>query len=455
MDTVCLATGIRRCLLTCLFFLVVACSVHALAEDPAASGPMPGVYLNFNEESGAAALDTSGNYNNGILVGPTRTGTGMCWGALLFNGTGEYVTIPYTPQNHPLQNITVSAWFYVESYNPQTLVSTYRNGGYWLGFGDGNDLWWTINTGESGVVSVQVLHEGIPLRQWHHVTGTYDGTSAKIYLDGSLRNRANASGPLRYEYQNAVLLGADAGEGETPDTACPRFLKGGLDDVRIYDAALTYSQVMEDRLRCSSEPGKIPRALENETYPLPSCLSTSGTLKLAGGESATRTLLFTDIAENGTWSVSVPPGSILEVKARDLYSSSYPDAWYVGIDDGGQRIDRSIAFPNTNNAPVEGMVPSGNATVSIHYFDGKYRFPASVEVTFECRPAPPIPVQVIPKNILSSTGIVIYSISWATLIAVLVVVVWLHRRKTAGKEQTSQECGTGPDDAGKKEDENG
>ena len=446
MDTVRLVPGSGKYLVAILAVLLVVCSVHVIAEDQISS-PEPAVYLNFNEESGPGALDASGHNNAGTIVGAARTATGMCWGALLFNGTGEFVTIPYTPQNHPEQNITVSAWFYVDSYSPQTLVSTSRNGGYWLGFGDGNDLWWTINTEDSGIVSVPVNHEGIGLRQWHHVTGTYDGTSSKIYLDGSLRNRADASGPLHYEYRNSVILGADAGEDQTPDTSCPRFLEGGLDDVRIYDSALTYSQVMEDRFRCSAEPGQIPRAPENETFTLPSCLSSSGSLQLAGGGSATRTLLFSDLRENGTWLVSVPPGSELAVKAHDLYSSFYPDAWYVGIDDGGRRVDRSIAFPNTNNAPVEGVIPSGHATVSIHYFDGKYRFPASVDVTFECRPAPPLPVQVIPRNILSNPGIVIYSASWATLIAVLVVVVWMHRRKAKRKAQ-EEVCGTGADGTG-------
>jgi hypothetical protein len=47
------------------------------------------------------------------------------------------------------------------------------------------------------------------------------------------------------------------------------------------------------------------------------------------------------------------------------------------------------------------------------------------------------PQEIIPKSILSNPGIVIYSASWATLIAVLVVVIWLHRRKMNGKEKTA------------------
>jgi hypothetical protein len=418
----------------CLVLLMLVFCIHAVSAATETDAT-PSVYLDFNEGSGITALDASGHGNAATIMGATRTESGVCGNALLFNGTGDYLSIPYTTRNHPQEAITVSTWFYVDSFEPQTLVSSYRNGGYLLGIGDGGDLWWMINTERSGIVSVPIQHEGINPRQWHHVTGTYDGESAKIYLDGALRNRVNATGPIHYEYNNYVLLGADAGTSTSPDSFCPRYLKGGLDGVRIYDTALVYTQVMDDRFHCSMESKTIPASSENVTPVLSGCRGSSGTLHLNTGESAFRTLTFTDQTENGTWIVSVPAGSKLIVKARDLYSSAYADSWYVEIADGKQRVDRSIAFPNTNNAPVEGVIPSGNASVYIRYFDGEYRFPASVEVQFECVPAPLLPPQVIPHNILANPGIVIYSASWATLIAVLVVVVWLHRRKMKAREQ--------------------
>jgi hypothetical protein len=427
------ARRLRPFLFFCIVLLVLAAGVHGAPVTPAVQTD-PATYLDFNEGSGGTALDASGHGNAGTIVGATRMESGGCGGTLLFNGDGEYVTIPFTNQNHPTKEITVSTWFYVDSFDPQTLVSTYEDGGYWLGFGDGNDLWWTVDTGGSGVVAVPVLHEGITPRQWHHVTGTYDGQTAKIYLDGALRNLVNASGPIHYEYPNYVLLGADAATSTSPDAGCPRYLKGGLDEVRIYDTALEYSQVMDDRFRCSAEPGILPQEPVNVTASPQTCSSGSGSLHLNNGETASRILVFSDKTVNGTWLVSMPAGSKLIVSARDLYSFSYPDAWYIELADQQQRVDRSIAFPNTHNTPVEGVIPSGNATVKIRYFDGKYRFPASVEVTFQCIAPPPSPPMDIPRNILANPSIVIYSASWATLIAVLVVVIWLHRRRTKDRE---------------------
>jgi hypothetical protein len=438
------ARRLRQYLFFCIVLLVLAGSVHAA---PAVTGTQadPVAYLDFNEGSGSTALDASGHGNAGTIAGATRMESGGCGGALRFNGDGNYVSIPFTNQNHPTTGITVSTWFYVDSFDPQTFVSTYEDGGYWLGFGDGNDLWWTVNTEGSGVVTVPVLHEGITPRQWHHVTGTYDGQTARIYLDGALRNQANATGPIHYEYPNYVILGADAGTSTSPDSGCPQYLKGGLDEGRIYGSALDYSQVMDDRFRCSAEPGTLPPEPVNTTVALPACMASSGSLHLNNGESATRTLTFSNKTENGTWQVIMPAGSKLTVSARDLYSSSYPDAWYIEIADGKQRVDRSIAFPNTHNTPVEGVIPSGNASVYVRYFDGKYRFPASVEVTFQCIAPPALPPGIT-QNILANPSIVIYSASWATLIAVLVVVIWLHRRRAKDQEpkpETGGETETG------------
>ncbi|MGB7789111.1 LamG domain-containing protein [Methanoregula sp.] len=434
-------TRLHRYVLIYLAFLVLAGCVHAIPAG-AATGTQaePAVYLDFNEGSGNIALDASGHGDAGTLYGPTRTESGGCGGALVFNGENAYVTIPPSTLNHPTQEITVSTWFYVDQLEPQTLVSAYKDGGYQLGFDDGNDLYWTVNLVGTGDVSVAVLHEGITPRQWHYVTGTYDGNILKIYLDGVLRNQVNASGTINYEYNNYVILGADAGTDSAPDTPCPHYLQGGLDEVRIYNVALEYSQVMDDRFRCSPAPGTLSHEPPNATAISPACTINSGSVLLGNGDTIARTLVFTDKNQNGTWQVSVPPGSRLVVGADDRYSTTSPDSWYIEIADSRGRIDRSVAFPNTHNTPIEGVIPSGNATVTVHYFDGTYRFPVSVAVWFQSVPAPQLPPIIIPQNILTNPIIAIYSASWATLIAVLLVVIWLHRRRS---ERRKEETGAG------------
>jgi hypothetical protein len=418
--------SLQKYILFCLALLCLICVTCTSAENfyPA---PEPSLYFSFDEGGGIYSIDGSGNGNTGTLHGVSRAENGVCGRSVLFDGSDSYIEIPFSSRNHPTGKITVSAWFYTNSFEPQVMISTDEDGGYRLGFDDGEDLWWTLNLKDTGEVSLPIQHEGISLNEWHHITGTYDGHTVKMYLDGVLRNQMNATGEIQYRYNNYVMLGADAGVYNQTDRNCPLYYRGLLDEVRIYAVALTYSQVMDDRFGCFQEPGLRSDNMVIQSGPLSSCADvSSGSVIIGPHEKISRVLSIRNQTEQGSWNVTLAPGSTLVVQARDFYPGSYPDAWYAEIADENGRITRSVAFPNRNNAPLKGVVPSGNATVFIRYFDGKGRFPAKVAVEFESvdSPTPPVP----PQTILNYPIIVIYSVSWATLIAIILVMVWLHRR---------------------------
>jgi hypothetical protein len=413
-------------ILFCLALLCLISGTCTSAENVFPT-PEPSLYFSFNEGSGIYAIDESGNGNTGTLLGVSRAENGVCGRSVFFDGSGSYIEVPYSSRTHPIEGITVSAWFFTNSFEPQVIISTDEDGGYRLGFDDGEDLWWTLNLQDTGEVSIPIQHESISLNEWHHITGTYDGQTMKMYLDGVLRNQMNATGAIQYQYKNYVMLGADAGVYNQTDPNCPLYFRGILDEIRIYDVALTYSQVMDNRFGCSLEPGAWAEDLLIQSVPLSSCDKvSSGSLVIGAHEKASRVLSIRNQTENGTWNVTLTPGSTLVVNVRDFYPGSYPDTWYVEIADENGRITRSVAFPNRNNAPLKGVVPSGNATVFIRYFDGKGRFPAKVAIEFESVDSPTPPVS--PQKILNYPIIVIYSVSWATLIAIVLVMVWLHRR---------------------------
>jgi hypothetical protein len=423
--------------------LVLLCGGMAAAQTPE-NPPDPAVYLNFDEGSGIIALDSSGHANSGSIHNVTRIETTGCSRALSFANPDGYVAIPYRVLNHPRDAITVSAWFYIDNTSSSPLVSTHRDGGYRLGFGDGNDLWWTLNLENAGDFSLAVQHEYIAPYQWHHVTGTYDGATMKLYLDGILRNQANATGTIHYGNSNNVILGAEAGIADTPSD-CPRFFSGGLDEVRIYPVALSYSQVMDDRFRCNEGVRSAPEIIPEQSAPAP-CESASGSVMLAPNGTAERVLLFSDRTVNGTWAVFAQPGSLLSVGASDFYPYADPDEWYLEIDNGQDKPVKTIAFPRRINAPAEAVLPSGNATVTVRFFSGNERFPLRVLLRFGSTPPPPAHQPPV-KNILENPIIVIYTASWATLVAILLVIIWVHRRKRAMK---SREASAGSQEQEKK-----
>jgi len=423
-------TSIRNSPFLCWLLVFLFCMVLMPAvSGQQATGPQPVLSLNFNEGSGNVALDASGISGSAAIVGAYRADSG-CGRSLIFDGSESYVSVPYSPKNHSPDQVSVSLWFFTDVFSPGTLISSYKDGGYRLGFDDGGDLWWTVNIEGTGDVSVPVRHDGISVGQWHHVTGTYDGNTSKIYLDGVLRNQAGAPGIIHYAYDNNIIIGTDAGTNEQPDAGCRRYFRGGIDEVKIYDVALTQGEVIDDRFQCAQEPGTppvLPMVSLQET-----CNRISGSLTLDPGQSAVRVLSFENTTENGTWTVTVVPGSTLVVRAQDQYSKTDPDAWYIDISGPDGRINRGVAFPNTNNAPVSGVVNKGNATVLIKYFDGPGRFPASVAVQFESI-VPPKKEEPV-SAVLNNPIIVIYSASWATLIALILVMVGLHLKHKSAKK---------------------
>jgi hypothetical protein len=74
--------------------------------------------------------------------------------------------------------------------------------------------------------------------QWHHYCGTYDGTTAKILIDG----KVDAFRPYGGQIGDSSNYNLYIGENQQ---ATGRQLHGLLDDVRIYDKAMTEQQVLD------------------------------------------------------------------------------------------------------------------------------------------------------------------------------------------------------------------
>ena len=72
---------------------------------------------------------------------------------------------------------------------------------------------------------------------WRHIVITYDGTAMIFYLDGVPQEVIPATGNIYYGLNDAVMLGQDGTAG--------RFFKGLIDEVRIYDRAITEGEVKE------------------------------------------------------------------------------------------------------------------------------------------------------------------------------------------------------------------
>ena len=97
-------------------------------------------------------------------------------------------------------------------------------------------------------------NRGVNDGKWHHTVGVYDGNKLYLYVDGELDVSAPATGSMdRNGWE--VLIGDNA---ERPG----RFWNGLIDDVRIYNYALTAEQIRE--VMAGGGPGLEQKSLSEE-----------------------------------------------------------------------------------------------------------------------------------------------------------------------------------------------
>ncbi len=223
-------------------------------SDPASATtlnpPPPGSGLaaayNFDEGTGTLAHDLSGNANTGTLTnGPTWT-TGKYGTAISFNGVNNYVLIPNSSSlDISGQGLTIEFWanitnvsgsdgvLFAKPWNPSSMNSPYYQ--YGIEFSAGRkqlDFYLGFTTMAYTYFSMTPA-----LASWTHVAFTYDGAAVKGYLNG-VQQFSTAETRSIQARGNSLRLGVDGAFGQP--------YLGELDDIRIYNRALTQSEIQTD-----------------------------------------------------------------------------------------------------------------------------------------------------------------------------------------------------------------
>ena len=202
----------------------------------------------FNEASGAAIDGAVGKVtgdvaNNGTLnAGVTRV-PGRAGNAVAFNGTSGMITVPDAAALR-VQKMTLSAW--VKSSSPSTesswrdviLKETMGDLAYGLYANADTDGGPTAYIRRAPTSSTITQHAGsatrIPANTWVHLATTYDGTALRMYVNGVQVGSLNATGNI-VSSTAPLTIGGNRVWGE--------FFKGAVDDVRIYNRALSPSEI--------------------------------------------------------------------------------------------------------------------------------------------------------------------------------------------------------------------
>jgi len=210
--------------------LLVLCS-SVLAVD----GNEPIAHWKFDEGAGTTAYDSVGD-NHGTVHGAVWS-TGQIDGALSFDGADDYVDCGTGPAITGTGDFAVSVWVKTDSDKGQSIVHqrspSSPNGMYGLGMKNGRAHFQIYNSGYGFFIRTDVtVNDGL----WHQIVAVrINSTDGEIYVDGSLAG--TGSGPAR----SLNNVGVRIGRGFTG----PYYFNGLIDDVRIYDRALSVKEIGE------------------------------------------------------------------------------------------------------------------------------------------------------------------------------------------------------------------
>jgi hypothetical protein len=205
---------------------------------PAAVSGLVAAY-GFDEGSGTTVTDASGNGNTGTLTNATWATSGKYGKALQFNGTSALVTIPDAASLHLSTGMTLEAWV-----NPSTVNANWRDVIY---KGDDNFYLSATSTNASrpdaGMIAGGTYGDAfgtsaLPTNTWSYLTETYDGSTLRLYINGTQVASTAHTGAITTS-THPLQIGGDSIYGQ--------YFNGLIDEVRVYNTALTPTQIQNDQ----------------------------------------------------------------------------------------------------------------------------------------------------------------------------------------------------------------
>ena len=198
----------------------------------------------FEDGTGTVLADNSGRGHPGTIAGATWTTAGRFGQALTFDGINDWVTIADAADLDLTSGMTLEAWVYPTALGNgswrNVLIKERQNGEVYTLYANADTnapTAYVVRAAQSSVTLDVRGSSQLPLNTWSHLTVTFDNTTLRIYVDGVQVGTRAVAGPLLTS-SGVLRIGGNKPFGE--------YFAGRIDNVRIYNRALTVSQIQSD-----------------------------------------------------------------------------------------------------------------------------------------------------------------------------------------------------------------
>jgi len=203
------------------------------------------ILLTHMNESSGAIVDSSGQGNNGTYNGILYSQAGKLGGAIGFDGTDDYVDCGNTADGD-YTSMTISSWWKATSFPGAWITMLHRNDGtsvgssvFFIGLESGShQIVATIGAGSGPGYMAGATGINAQIGTWYHVVNSWDGTTARVYVDGvEVNTYPLSSAAFNNKVANTKIGSSGFGNG---------YLFGGvIDETGIWSRNLSPTEVLD------------------------------------------------------------------------------------------------------------------------------------------------------------------------------------------------------------------
>ena len=226
---------LKTVVLACAFYTALM-AIGFISHTNAAE--VIAVWTMDETNNGKEIIDATGNKHDGEILGKVKRVDGKIGKGVQFNGAGDHIEIPDPDHELTPAHIGMVAWVKLDNVaGNHSILEQYD----WAG-DLGTHAWRTNGAALQfyaiwGTTAPNANGGNLKANEWMHVAATYDGANITTWINGEVAGEAKAPKRDLNPSDKSLSIGV---RGDTKDV---HWMTGVLDEIAVFDEALTQKEI--------------------------------------------------------------------------------------------------------------------------------------------------------------------------------------------------------------------